>query len=153
MSRLITHDNKIIWNSKLSQEESHQLALLIEEQTGIVLPEKHNNNPFEYKGDIEIRIYYVTKDNITARKAKAPFGQDMYYQVILDNAETYSFGKFHFLNSPPDGEWYPVDPLTDIQRFEPFISLVETINRHNRWQLEEPKLYTRYYKQSENRPG
>lgn len=136
IGKLVTSDGRIFWNSRLSQEDAQELMMLIEQQTGLVLPEKHSNNPFKYQGDIHIRIYWIKKNGVTIKKAKAPFGNDMYYQIIFDGGRTFTFGKFFDDPTDGDGRWWPVEPMFDPDELKPFISLAETCDLYNKWKLE-----------------
>lgn len=123
------------WISALSQEDSQALADLIEKQTGIVLPEEQSNNPFEYKGDIRIKIYAYEAPGLTIRKAKSPFGNEMYYKITFPN-RSITFGFFHWLWCP-EGSWQAVEPPIDTEELAPLISLVNTCEKNNVWRTEE----------------
>ena len=72
------------WNgSSFSFDEGKKLASAIEAQIGYTLPKKVNNNPFQYKGEIDIKIERFRIVEIEIRRAKAPYSNDIYFEIFL----------------------------------------------------------------------
>lgn len=73
-----------IWNaSSLTLEEGRELGEFIEQQIGYRLPDKVSNNPFQYNGDIKLIIEAFKIQDLIIDRAKAPYTNDIYYQVHI----------------------------------------------------------------------
>ena len=123
---------KPYWISKFSQSDATELATLIEQQAGVALPEKETNNPFEYEGgDIEIRIFRDTVKDVTIRKSKAPFGHDIYYQVILSES-AITIAQVDW----PEKCYLPVDSGIKPSHFELLSDIITKFEQRNKWEAE-----------------
>lgn len=103
-----------LWNggSSLDFDEAKMLGEAIEKQTGYTLPLRPSNNPFEYKGDIKVTIESYLIGDIIIKRAKAPFTESIFYQIILSEKTiiTIAYSKYDHKDT---GCWLPETNLNE----------------------------------------
>ncbi len=104
----------------LSVEDSQQLGPEIERQLGNPLPPCETNNPFDYKGDIQITVEKIVLGELLIEKAKAPFSADLYYRIhtsvaIIEMAKLFYLGNLtSWVLNKPELEHQHFKKLTDL---------------------------------------
>lgn len=100
-----TYNGITMWigGSALSSAETQLLGPEIERQLGYPLPESESNNPFEYDGDIEIRITKFLLGQIPVEKAKAPYSSNLWYRVYFPKRVIELEKSFYF---DEQGQWH-----------------------------------------------
>ena len=123
----------------LSVEDSQLLGPEIERQLGNPLPPCESNNPFDYKGDIQIIVEKFFLGELLMEKAKAPYSQDLYYRIhtsnhIVEVVKTLDWNnEWNWLLNKPNLEPKHFDMLTEL------IDLFEE-RRSNKNQCDENNL-------------
>lgn len=91
--------NSQLWNgSSLTLEEGKELGEAIEQQIGYKLPEKACNNPFEYKGDIQVKIEKFEIGGLIIERAKAPYTIDIYYRISFSKKKKLVLVRMFFID-------------------------------------------------------
>lgn len=112
-----------LWNgTSLRLAEAKALGEFIEQQIGYTLPPKACNNPFHYKGDIQIKLERFRFNELFIERAKAPYNTDVYYRIIFSEDRKVTLIKMAFLG---ESHWTYDDEVTlDGKDFELFKSLL-----------------------------
>lgn len=114
-----------IWigTGALSHEDTQLLGPEIEKQLGNPLPPPESNNPFEYKGDIQITKTKFFLGSIPVEKAKAPYSPDIFYRIYT-SAAIIELAKLFFLNQ--EGQWILNKPDLDRKQFKELTELIDS---------------------------
>lgn len=96
---------KKVWigGDALSHAETQLLGPEIERQLGCGLPAKESNNPFEYKGDVEIRVTRFFFGTLPIEKAKAPYSSNVVYRIYTPIEMIEIEKSFYFTK---EGQWH-----------------------------------------------
>ncbi len=72
-----------LWNGgfTLSLLDAKALGESIEVQIGYKLPSRLSNNPFDYNGDTQVKVENFKIGDLTIRRGKAPYTNDVYYEI------------------------------------------------------------------------
>ncbi|RXK58564.1 hypothetical protein ESA94_18200 [Lacibacter luteus] len=133
MKRKLLPPDKIIWLSNWNMEDAAELTDIIAEQTGIVLPLNETNNPFEYNGDITVDYYCAIINDIKVIKAKAPYGNNIYYKIFLDGTIS-ELVRIKTIQGLSEDSWIPGDnTFLQFEELNILKSLVETFEQYNQW--------------------
>lgn len=98
-----------LWNgTSLGLEEAKALGDFIEQQIGYPLPPKTCNNPFRYKGDIEVKVEKFRFQELFIERAKAPYTNDIFFSIVFSKDRRITLVKMDFLGEDHwsyDDEW------------------------------------------------
>lgn len=92
-----------IGGSPLSHQDAQLLGPEIEKQLGHSLPRAESNNPFEYKGDIEITITKFFLGKLPIERAKAPYSSNLVYRIYTPVLMIELEKSFYFTEK---GQWH-----------------------------------------------
>jgi hypothetical protein len=111
-----------IGGSALSHQETQLLGPEIEKQLGHPFPPPESNNPFEYKGDIQITKTKFLLGNIPAEKAKAPYSSNIVYRIYMSTLMIEVEKSFFFSK---EGQWLLNSPNLRPEHFKAFTDLID----------------------------
>lgn len=133
MKRKLLSNGQTIWISNWSLEDATAFTDIIAKQTGLVLPVNETNNPFKYQGDITVTQYWSVLNDIKIIKAKAPFGNNIYYKVFLDD-KVLTLVRMEAVQNLFEESWLPdEDTFLQPEDVKTLISLVKAFEKRNQW--------------------